>query len=206
MRVLNHRTAPNCPVIWAVRMSMSIPLLWQEVKWQRKWGLYRGHTIAGNTIVDGGLLSNFPLELFLSDEKQVTDLMGPKTNDNILGLLIDEKMPVSGAPSPKKQTAKIDLMGLPIVQRINNLFDTLLSAHDKMVIDEFKQLVVHLPAMGYGTTEFDMSDTRRQALVNAGQAAMQQYFNIAGKTPVKRGAKLAKRREVANQIAARTLL
>ncbi|MCB0033125.1 MAG: patatin-like phospholipase family protein, partial [Anaerolineales bacterium] len=30
MLVLNHRTAPDCPVIWAVRMSMSIPLLWQE--------------------------------------------------------------------------------------------------------------------------------------------------------------------------------
>jgi NTE family protein len=206
MRVLNHRTAPNCPVIWAVRMSMSIPLLWQEVKWQRKWGLYRGHTIAGNTIVDGGLLSNFPLELFVSDEKEVTDLMGPKTHDNILGFLIDETLPVAGAPSPNKRTAKINLMGLPVVQRINNLFDTLLSAHDKMVIDEFKQLVVHLPAQGYGTTEFDMSDVRRQALVNAGQAAMQQYFSIVEKTPIKRVAKSSKGREVANRLAVRTLV
>ena len=29
--VLNHRTAPACPVLWAVRMSMNIPLVWQEV-------------------------------------------------------------------------------------------------------------------------------------------------------------------------------
>jgi NTE family protein len=206
MRVLNHRTAPDCPVIWAVRMSMSIPLLWQEVKWQRNWGLYRGHTIAGNTIVDGGLLSNFPLELFLSDEKQITDLMGPKTNDNILGLLIDETLPVAGAPSPRKQTSKIDLMGLPVVQRINHLFDTLLSAHDKMVIEEFEKLVVHLPAQGYGTTEFDMSNARRQALVNAGQASMQQYFKISEKTPVKRISKSAKSQQMANRLAMRSLL
>jgi len=25
--VLNHLTAPGCPVVWAVRMSMSIPLV-----------------------------------------------------------------------------------------------------------------------------------------------------------------------------------
>lgn len=29
--VLNHRTAPDCPVVYAVRMSMSIPLVWDEV-------------------------------------------------------------------------------------------------------------------------------------------------------------------------------
>ncbi|MDD5434698.1 MAG: patatin-like phospholipase family protein, partial [Nitrospira sp.] len=32
MLVLNHRTAPDCPVAWAVRMSMSIPFIWQEVR------------------------------------------------------------------------------------------------------------------------------------------------------------------------------
>jgi NTE family protein len=29
MLILNHRTAPQCPVVWGVRMSMSIPFLWQ---------------------------------------------------------------------------------------------------------------------------------------------------------------------------------
>jgi NTE family protein len=31
MMVLNHRTAPDCPIVWAVRMSMSFPFIWQEV-------------------------------------------------------------------------------------------------------------------------------------------------------------------------------
>jgi NTE family protein len=38
MRILNHRTAPDCPVRWATRMSMSIPFVWQEVRWQAEWG------------------------------------------------------------------------------------------------------------------------------------------------------------------------
>src|SRR5262249_16773398 len=93
--VLNHRTAPDCPIVWAVRMSMSIPLVWDEVIWQASWGPYRGRDIAGHVIVDGGLLSNFPIELFISDAPQVTKLMGPKKDNSVLGLLIDEKLPVT---------------------------------------------------------------------------------------------------------------
>jgi predicted acylesterase/phospholipase RssA len=37
MLVLNPRTAPNVPVAWAVRMSMSIPMIWREVVWQDAW-------------------------------------------------------------------------------------------------------------------------------------------------------------------------
>ncbi|MCB0159842.1 MAG: patatin-like phospholipase family protein, partial [Caldilineaceae bacterium] len=50
MLVLNHITAPDLPFIWAVRMSMSIPLLWQEVVWQSDWGTYRGQDISGHAV------------------------------------------------------------------------------------------------------------------------------------------------------------
>jgi len=53
------------------------------------------------------------------------------------------------------------------------------------VIDEYASLVVRLPAAGYGTTEFDMSDKRREALVGAGRAAMASYFD----TPTTPGAR-----------------
>jgi NTE family protein len=46
MLVLNHRTAPDCPIVWAVRMSMSIPLVWDEVVWQPEWGSYLGRDIS----------------------------------------------------------------------------------------------------------------------------------------------------------------
>ncbi len=60
MLVLNHRTAPDLPVVWAVRMSMSIPLVWQEVVWQPEWGTYRGRDMVGDAIVDGGLALQLP--------------------------------------------------------------------------------------------------------------------------------------------------
>jgi predicted acylesterase/phospholipase RssA len=175
MLVLNHHTAPNVPVVWGMRMSMSLPLLWQEVVWQAEWGNYLNRSLAGHRVVDGGLLSNFPIELFLSNDPYVIALMGPKTGLSVLGLLIDESLAVPGddplPDDPGKGVAEI----LPVA-RLVGLLETAIHAHDKMVIDAFEQFVCRLPARGYETTEFDMSDARRERLIAAGQAALDHYF------------------------------
>jgi predicted acylesterase/phospholipase RssA len=193
--VLNRRTAPDCPVVRAVRMSMSIPLVWDEVVWKEEWGNYLGQPMAGHVIVDGGMLSNFPIELFISDEAPVTKLMGPKQDNSVLGMLIDETLAV-----PARRGLLVDVNIKPgelrTVQRIQRLVNTMTGAHDKMVIEEYEHLVVRLPAGGYGTTEFDMSDERRNSLVAAGRNAMKQYLDAhpAPKAATARGvrAKAAK--------------
>jgi hypothetical protein len=50
-------------------------------------------------------------------------------------------------------------------------------AHDKKVIEAYERLVIRLPAKGYGTIEFGMSEERRNALVTAGRNAAAQFFN-----------------------------
>ncbi len=180
MLVLNHRTAPGVPLVSAVRMSMSIPLLWQEVLWQPEWGQYLDHDMTkpmNHAIVDGGLLSNFPIELFISQDADVQDLMGTETGDQVLGMLIDETLPVDGAQSAATAAESVSLIQAPAIQRLAKLVNTATSAHDKMVIDAYEKLVVRLPAMGYGTTEFDMPDQKREILVNAGCEAMSSYFD-----------------------------
>jgi predicted acylesterase/phospholipase RssA len=205
MLALNHRTAPNCPVTWAVRMSMSIPLLWQEVVWDSSWGNYRDQDITGHSIVDGGVLSNFPIELFLSDLPSITALMGPKSTNNVLGMLIDETMEVEGAAAAQKSHGRIDISELRTVQRISGLVSTMLEAHDKSVITTFEKLVVRLPAKGYGTTEFDMSDERRNLLVKAGRNAMKSYFDGQSQAPAIMAERMQTPQEMANQVATRML-
>jgi predicted acylesterase/phospholipase RssA len=177
--ILNHRTAPDCPVTRAVRMSMSFPLLWEEVVWQPEWGLYRGKDITGHTVVDGGMLSNFPIELFISNQPQVTAVMGEKTTEelNVMGFLIDESITVPEADEETDEKKGFSLGQLEMVQRINKLVNTMTQAHDKMVIEAFERFVIRLPAKGFGTIEFGMSDKRRDALVAAGRAATAQYLN-----------------------------
>jgi NTE family protein len=200
--VLNHRTAPDCPVVWAVRMSMSIPLVWDEVCWKSEWGQYQGRDMTGHFIVDGGVLSNFPIELFISDEPQVLKLMGAKTANTVLGLLIDEKLAVTKGLLVK---SSIKLRDLTMIQRLERLVDTATGAHDKLVIEEYAHLVARLPAQGYGTTEFDTSDERRSALVAAGRDAMKMYLD-AGATgglmlPTKSGAPGGKPETAADRVA-----
>jgi NTE family protein len=180
MLVLNSRTAPDCPLKWAVRMSMSIPFVWREVVWQKEWGKYRGQEIAGHVIVDGGALSNFPIRLIAvepEDDGFVREVMGEETvaaHAGNLGLLIDETKEVAGQPS--KHTGR--KFELHTVKRVSHLVDTLTQARDNEDIRECERRneVCRLPAMGYGTTEFNMTTARLEALVEAGRQAMIKHL------------------------------
>ncbi|MCA9934545.1 MAG: patatin-like phospholipase family protein [Ardenticatenaceae bacterium] len=178
--VLNHRTAPNCPVAWAVRMSMSIPFVWEEVRWRKEWGLYHDRDVTGHAIVDGGLNSNFPIRLLIARSPDVTAVMGPHDGSFALGMLIDETKPVAGEIPIAEDTGSesaLSIKSLPIVRRISNLVNTVTNAHDKTVMDAYKDGVCRLPAKGYGTTDFGMSDKRVAALVAAGEATAREFFD-----------------------------
>ncbi len=187
MLVLNHRTAPKCPVAWGVRMSMSIPFIWQEVHWNSAWCTYLDKALAEHAIVDGGVLSNFPLHLLTSRDSDVVAIMGNTDPDGApnLGLLIDETLPVLNAGQPAtlkaNDSVKADLLQhtkrLRTIQRIKRLVDTMTDSFDQRVIDTHGREVCRLPAGGYGTTEFDMSEQRMTALIEAGRTAMEAFFD-----------------------------
>ena len=178
MLILNHTTAPNCPVVSAVRMSMSIPLLWQEVIWGAGWGTYRGKDITDHAIVDGGLLSGFPLALFVSTQPDTLAIMGTPETTLVLGLLIDEMLATPDALAAEAApSAAFNFGQLRTARRTLQLINTMTQGHDNMVIDSFEQLIARMPAKGYGTAEFDMSEARRSALVAAGRRALAAYFD-----------------------------
>ncbi len=151
--------------------------------WRQEWGAYQQEDVSGHAIVDGGLLSNFPIELFVSKDSVVQSVMGSDAGDHVLGLLIDETCTVEGATmanpgsSPQREV-------MPVLQRLQQLLNTATGAHDKMVMDAYEDLVVRLPAKGYGTTEFGMDENRRNLLVKAGQAAMSDYFDRLAMAPL----------------------
>ncbi|HSF82917.1 MAG TPA: patatin-like phospholipase family protein [Anaerolineales bacterium] len=183
MLVLNHHTAPDCPTAWAVRMSMSCPLVWQEVIWRSEWGLYRGRDLSGHVIVDGGLLSNFPIKLFVSDDEAVEEMMGVgSASDQVIGLLLDDATLVPGAEDTQKIESgapsfleRSDLLG-GMVFRLQGMAETLLGAHDKSVMDTHKHMVCRLPAKGYGILEFDLTAERMAPILTAGEAAMEAHL------------------------------
>lgn len=176
MLVLNHRTAPSLPVAWAVRMSMGIPFVWQEVLWRAEWGLYLDRDLTGHAIVDGGILSNFPMQLIATQLAEVVAVMGdtdPMAVPN-LGFLIDENL---ADPRFETKAAAPALLHGPL-QRVARVVQTVIGARDQLVIERCLQNdeVCRLPARGYGTTEFDMNQARFDALADSGYTATSAYL------------------------------
>jgi NTE family protein len=180
MLVINHRTAPDVPVAWAVRMSMSIPFVWREVVWQEAWGPYQGRRKAGNVMVDGGVLSNFPIRLIA---ESVPDIMGD-TDPNAalnLGLLLDKQLPqdpigtgTNAAPPAKSSDP------LVVVRRVSHLMDTMMGAADNDEIRKRSSEICRLPVKGVGTTEFNMDDAKLQLLIKAGHDALVVHLEGRG--------------------------
>lgn len=197
MLVLNHRTAPILPTAWAVRMSMGCPFAWQEVTWREEWGTYRGRSLTGDKIVDGGLLSNFPIRLFVAEDENINEIMGEgQQSEDVIGLLIDESLEVPGAGDPPAKDlsapsllSHVDLLEAMML-RIHGLADTVLYAHDRAMLTAYKHLIVHLPAKGIGTMEFDISPQRMEAVLKAGEAAMEAFL-VSDRLPVQPGAEPA---------------
>ncbi len=175
--LLNHKTAPDLPVAWAVRMSMGIPFLFEEVIWERRWGTYLGRELAGHAVVDGGLLSNFPLELVTSDEPSIQALMGgdPAEDAETIGLLIDEGLSVADDPAPPSEGGV--LRELQFDDRLARLVDAMTDARDQAVIAQHQSLVCRLPARGYATTDFDLDPARRDALIAAAYNATKLHIS-----------------------------
>ncbi|HEX8181619.1 MAG TPA: patatin-like phospholipase family protein [Pyrinomonadaceae bacterium] len=179
--ILNHRTAPDCPVAWAARSSLSIPYLWREVVWRKEWGLYRGRAKAGSILIDGGALSNFPLWLFAMNPEDpfILEVLGPPPPEvPNLGLFLDDELPVPDAPPPPELA---QLLGkLRTAKRIMRIVDTITISRDKLTFEYDAQAVCRLPTLNYSVAEFDMTDARRDALVAAGRAAMHQHLFPTG--------------------------
>src|SRR5690606_20177649 len=110
-------------------------------------------------IVDGGILSNFPVWLFdtPSGEAPAVPTFGFK--------LVEPD-----AHTPRRIRGPVTLL--------EALFATMMEAHDARYISErnFARTIA-IPTLGVGTVEFDLSLERRRALYRAGEEAAKKFFD-----------------------------
>ncbi len=138
-------------VAFAVRMSMSIPFFYEPVK------LRNMMTNQSSFIVDGGLLSNFPVWLF--------DTEGAIPEWPTLGFKLVE--PAEG--TPKQIRGPISLL--------TALFATMMEAHDARYIrDEQFTRTIPIPTLGVGTTEFGITREKSETLYQSGREAAEKFF------------------------------
>lgn len=134
---------PNAfPIAKAIRMSCSLPYFFEPVK------IKNGGT--PSVIVDGGVLSNFPMWLFDKDNvKKVRPVLGIKLSPHI------NERPTNNITNA--------------IKLFEALFETMKDAHDSRYISrKHAKNIVFIPTEGILTTDFDLTDQRKKALFELG--------------------------------------
>ncbi len=151
-------------VALAVRMSMSIPVFFEPARFQNP------KTGQSHVIVDGGMLSNFPVWLF-DAEDQVPDWP-------TFGMLLVEPKP-SVPIGERLPEAKMSGHGpRAVVEYVKALAQTMMEAHDRLYVEQSSYArTIPIPTLGVGTTEFDLSPERALALFDSGRWAAEKFLN-----------------------------
>lgn len=148
----------------AVRMSTSIPYFFDPViirkAVNRRFPLDKNFADQFTYIVDGGLLSNFPLWLFDSEEEPSLDRMIPTIGFQLVG----------------RGTGKPNGIYGP-VSMLRALFATMLDAHDERYIQEHNRFrTVKIPTLGVSNTDFDITHEQSMQLFESGLQATHAFF------------------------------
>ncbi|WP_203288045.1 patatin-like phospholipase family protein [Metabacillus sp. cB07] len=130
----------------AVLMSCSLPYFFEPVKLTSAEGT--------NIVVDGGVLSNFPIWLFKEKARPVIGIkLSPRDEER-----------------PRNQIKNA-------IEMYGALFETMKDAHDaRHVSSRHERNIIFLPVESILTTEFDLSEQKKLALIELGRSRTEQFL------------------------------
>jgi NTE family protein len=148
----------------AVRMSMSIPIFFDPV--------IHANARDGrkHMIVDGGMLSNYPIWLFDAPEDAQPRfptfgmlLVAPHQEDPLL---------------PHPPVAASTRHGMPsLIGYVKAIADTMMQAHDRLHVEQANYArTIPIPTGAVTTTQFDISPAQARGLFQAGRTAAEQFL------------------------------
>ncbi|MEH7386880.1 patatin-like phospholipase family protein [Bacillus sp. JJ1521] len=138
----------------AVRMSCSLPYFFEPVRLKD----YQGNTI----VVDGGVLSNFPIWIFDEEKKlKLRPVLGIKLSGN----------------SQQQKQNKIN----NAIDMFNALFETMKNAHDARYISRrHEKNIIFIPIESGLTTEFGVTDEKKHELIQVGKKRAEAFLRTWG--------------------------
>lgn len=136
------------PISTAVRMSCSIPLYFRPYKLISKSGT--------NYIVDGGILSNFPIWIFDTGTIPTNPTLGFKINE----------------PPSHTSIGKTDTLSFVL-----DIIETVINEDESRCIKDADLIrTITIPSSGIKTTDFDISMEDRMMLFNAGYFSAKEFY------------------------------
>jgi len=147
----------------AVRMSCSIPYFFDPVIIRKSPMMSKGLPFQDQFVyvVDGGLLSNFPLWLFDGERSESGGEIIPVVGFKMVGKTEVEPARIKG----------------PLTM-LQALVETMLTAHDERYIEQINRFrTVKIPTLGIKPTQFNLSVQDSTNLYRSGVASGLEFFN-----------------------------
>ncbi|MEM8619268.1 MAG: patatin-like phospholipase family protein [Actinomycetota bacterium] len=147
----------------AVRASMSIPFFFEPATLEYERTESGAPKKVRSTLVDGGMLSNFPVDIF-----DRTDGQAPRWPT--FGIKLSSKPDAIAARFPDDVGGPIDLTKAMIT--------TMTSFRDAMHINRAEVIArtIFVDTLGVGATDFDIDQATQDALFQSGVSAAQKFL------------------------------
>jgi len=176
MIVFSKETYPNMKIKDAIRISMSIPLYFQAVFIDQQGNVFPKQNKEGSldVVVDGGIIGNFPIEIFDTFQKGSDGIEYRIANPHTLGIRIDSKAQIEHDHISKEL--------IPL--EINNLKDyinafylfTLENLNRNTLTEEDWKRSISISSEGIGPKIKRLSDSQKQTLIGSGAKYTSEYF------------------------------
>jgi len=186
--VFSAEHTPRTRVADAARISMSIPLFFTSIKDAR-----------GDCFVDGGVLNNYPVKLFDRKKYLTPALVASHSREASYYAEHNQALVTAGVPvSPylyNKETLGFRLDSgeeiavfrdgaEPAHHHVDHFFDYAWGLISTMMESQQSQHLhsddwhrtVYINTLGVKTTDFDLTDERKKALAESGEAGTRKYF------------------------------
>jgi NTE family protein len=148
----------------AVRMSMSIPIFFDPVIHTS------AHDGRKHMIVDGGMLSNYPIWLFDAPA-------GTAPRFPTFGMLLVAPSQEDPLVSHPPVTAPQQNGMLSPIGYVKAIVDTMMQAHDRFYVEQANYArTIPIPTCGVTTTDFGISPARTEELFESGRAAADKFL------------------------------
>lgn len=135
----------------AVRMSSTIPFFFRPVKWKVK------NQKTFYYIVDGGILSNFPIWIF--DSKKLP------------------KWPTFGFRLIKEEITPIPIKNFGLIGMYKSIFKTMIQAHDLYYLDKETEVrTIKIPTGTITSTDFYLNEEEKAWLFQSGYKAATDFL------------------------------
>ncbi len=184
--VYSPEHTPRMRVVDAVRRTMSIPLFFRAVKDDRN-----------DVFVDGGMINNYPVKLFdrekylenkdllripeyYEKENKKLSSKSPKAsqyiyNKETLGFRLDSASEI-GVFRDGQEPQHIQIEHF--LDYTMQLIKTVLSIQDTQHLHEDDwHRTVYIDSLGVKTTEFDLSESQKKALLASGKESTEKYLS-----------------------------